>query len=111
MAEDHIKKSIDEYLAASPWFRERENRDEGLLVLLRGQYLGLENAIRMGVLKSDETIHILRRFASMDRLWRMALQNNPALRGTDYEDKEDLEAEVQSDLGYNIAVGRKQERL
>lgn len=38
--------------------------------------------------------------SSLDRAWRKMLQENPELRGTDYDDKEMLEQDKQLELGY-----------
>ena len=39
---------------------------------------------------------------TMDRAWRKTLEDHPALRGTDYKEKDRLERKVIEDLGYKI---------
>lgn len=49
---------------------------------------------------SKEAYNYVRRIKSAEREWRKVLQENPHLRGSDYGDKDRLEAEKQIELGY-----------
>ncbi len=96
-----IKESVEDYLRAEPKFRERKNKDRGMVNMLMKRYGGLNEVIVAGVLSKDAIIAIVQDYATMDRSWRQALEHNPDLRGTDYDEKVRLEQEKQLELGYS----------
>jgi hypothetical protein len=95
-----IKDRIIEYLEEQPLFRERSNKDRGIVNLLSKRHKALGAAIEQGIISKEEVTRIVQDYASMDRAWRQALEHNPALRGSDYAEKERLEQEKQIELGY-----------
>ncbi len=95
-----IKQTIANYLETEERFRERKNKDRGIVNLLMRRFPHLDKAIKDGVLSKDQVIDLVQDYTSMDRAWRQTLEQQPELRGTDYDDKERLEQEKQIDLGY-----------
>lgn len=96
----NLKQSVQDYLEDDPRFRERSNKDKGIVNLLARKYHVLHNAMNDGLITRDMLVAIIQDASTADRCWRQALQNNPNLRGTDYEDKKILEQEKQLELGY-----------
>ena len=97
---EEIKTKLEQV----PRFRERKDRDYFLNIMtLRN--LGL---IDDKPIKADDVITIpvmkLRRYGvvygSYERYWRQCLEQNPSLRGSDYNTKEELEQEKKMELGY-----------
>ena len=94
-----LKIQIEEYLEKQPLFRERKNKDRGIVNLLINRY-GLHHAIERGILTKERITAIVQDHASMDRMWRKSLEENPKWRGKDYDDKDQLEKAKMSELGY-----------
>lgn len=90
------KKAVHQYLVDEPRFRERSNRERGIVNLLIKKYPVLAEVPK------DVMIKAVHDFSSMDRSWRKILEETPKLRGTDYGDKESLEKLYQAELGYKI---------
>lgn len=97
-----LRNLVEDYLREEPRFRERKNKDRGIVNLLINRW-GLHHAIERGEITKDRLVAIVQDFASMDRAWRKALEENPSLRGLDYDKKDELEARHMKDLGYNIS--------
>lgn len=95
-----LKYLVEDYLKEQSLFRERKNKDRGIVNLLINRY-GLHHAIERGEITKDRIIALVQDYASMDRAWRKTLEDQPMLRGTDYDDKDDLEAKKMAELGYN----------
>ncbi len=95
-----IKVSVEEYLKSEPKFRERKNKDRGVVNLLGRRYGSLGVLLKRGEISVDTLVAVIQDAYSMDRAWRQALEHNPDLRGTDYDDKVRLEQEKQLELGY-----------
>ena len=91
-----LKDLVKSYLEEEPLFRERKNKDRGIVHLLIDRY-GLN-------LTESRLIALVQDYASMDRMWRQILQQNPELRGSDFKDKEKLEQEKQAELGYKTTT-------
>lgn len=93
-----LGKDVYDYLVTEPRFRERRNKDRGIVNLIIKKYPPLADAPR------EHLIVAMQDYASMDRAWRQILsrETNAHLRGKDYEDKEELETEAQRELGYNV---------
>lgn len=96
------KQKIIDYLEREPLFRERKNKDKGIVNLLRKQYRGLDEALLEHLITKDEVVAMLQDYAALDRAWRQALEKREDLRGSDYDDKAELEKEAQRSLGYNV---------
>lgn len=97
-----IKDTVKEYLEVEPKFRERKNKDRGIVNLLMKRYSALKNAIDSGLIGKETLTAIVQDYASMDRAWRQILEQNQELRGKDYADKKRLEDQKLLELGYNI---------
>ena len=81
-----------EYLISTPEARERRFKDKHLVELLRNKYQG----------KVDENlVDICKDFDSLNRYWRLALAQNPKLRGEDYNNKKHYQDQKQISLGYD----------
>ena len=95
-----LKTTVHDYLVKQPLFRERRNKDRGIVNILISRHYKLGEAIRTGVLSKEFVIEAMKEFSSMDRYWRQALEQEPELRGRDYDDKEKVEQEAELSLGY-----------
>ena len=95
-----LKTKVQKYLENQPLFRERKNKDRGIVNLLIERYKPLSDAIESGMMSKDEVTAIVRDYASMDRSWRQILEHTPELRGSDYDEKTKLESEKLEELGY-----------
>lgn len=103
-----IKQQIINYLGEEPKFRERRNKDRGIVNLLMKRHGALRTAVESGMMGKDTLTAIVQDYASMDRAWRQALEQNDHLRGKDYDEKDHLEARKLEELGYRTpsAVGK-----
>lgn len=97
-----FKDEIIQTLKLSNWFKERKNKDRGIVRLLMRRYPGLREVVEKRIITEDNLIEMMRDYASLDRAWRQALEQNPELRGTEYEEKSKLEKQKQEELGYNV---------
>lgn len=88
------KKEVFDYLEQEPRFRERSNRERGIINLLLKRYP------KLAEVGKDTLIEFCHDFTSMDRCWRKILEEKKSFRGSDYQDKEELEEEARLDLGY-----------
>lgn len=87
-----IEKALRNY----PWFRERKDKNLGIAKLIVMKY-------HPWLAGNEEKLADLVVLAgTLDRAWRKILQDNPELRGLDYEDKAVLEQEKQMELGYEV---------
>jgi len=82
-----------EYLKQEPRARERANKNRALGNLIAKEY-GLE-------IDKSKMADIVGEVLSLDRKWRKILEENPDLRGSDYDKKEILEQEKMLELGYS----------
>lgn len=97
------KDIILETLESNPAFRERSRKDNGLVILLaRKHALTIGVALTANLFTRDDLIAFVQDYATYDRAWRQALERNPALRGSDYDSKDELEAKKMEELGYNV---------
>lgn len=96
---DEILEKLKNY----PRFRERKEKDIFISILV-ARKLGLVQ----GEVKPSTTVSIpfteypkfLQLSRTYDRYWRAILKSNESMRGTDYDQKEDLENDTLEDLGY-----------
>lgn len=102
-----LKYLVENYLREDSRFRERTNKDRGIVNLLINRY-GLHHAIERGEITKDRIIALVQDYASMDRYWRQCLEKNSELRGSDYEDKDVFEFKKLVELGYHApqAIGQ-----
>lgn len=106
-----IKSTVEKYLKDDVRFRERHNKDRGIVNLLMRRYKHLDEIVRVGAITKDQLTEIVQDYASMDRAWRQALEHNPDLRGQDYDDKVMLEQQKQVKLGYMPGYHQDQQKL
>ena len=74
--------------------RERKNKDRAIARLLQ------EEHVRTKEYPIDLLTEIVGEVLALDRYWRKILEERESLRGSDYGDKDKLEAEHQLDLNY-----------
>lgn len=91
---------VKKYLEVQPLFRERKNKDRGMVNLLMEQYPALKQVINEGIITKESLIAIVQDYATMDRAWRKILEEDEELRGSDYNDKDKLESKTMENLGY-----------
>lgn len=96
-----LRESVEKYLETAQPFRERKNKNVGIVNLLMRRHPLLNRAIEMDMLTKQDIVTMVEEYASMDRAWRKVLEERPELRGSDYEDKAELEKETRLELGYN----------
>ena len=94
-----LRNKIEEYLVREPLFRERKNKNRGIVNLLIDRY-NLKELIINGHLSKDKMVAMVQDYASMDRSWRKTLEERPELRGDDYGEKDELEEKKLEELGY-----------
>lgn len=94
-----LKNIVEHRLEISEPFRERKNKDEGIVNLLIRRY-GLQPAIDRREINKDGIVALVQDYATMDRAWRKVLEEREDLRGKDYGDKDRLEQEKMKQLGY-----------
>ena len=97
-----LKDLVKSYLEEQSLFRERKNKDRVIVNLLINRY-GLHHAIDRGEITKDRIVALVQDYASMDRAWRKTLEENPSLRGKDYDEKYELEIRTMAGLGYNVS--------
>jgi len=89
-----IYEKMEILLRGDPQAREREHKDKYFARILRNNLPGLEHVDEVALIES------FRRYATYDRAWRKVTQDNPELRGKDYNNKFHLEANKLKELGY-----------
>ena len=91
-----------DYLKSEPRARERKNKNRAIGNLAWNQYshnIGDNMGVRV-IADKNKIIDMVGEVLSLDRKWRKILEENPDLRGTDYQDKARLEEEKLQELGY-----------
>ncbi|MFA5050979.1 MAG: hypothetical protein WC499_02590 [Patescibacteria group bacterium] len=91
-----LKQRVNKYLLEQPLFRERKNKDRGLVNIL------IEKYPTLATIQKEILVDMVKDYNSMDRSWRQTLEHSPQLRGSDYEDKVILEQEKMLSLGYGV---------
>ena len=87
-----LSEKLQKYLEIQPLARERAKKNRAIGNVLIETY-GLE--------LSKESMEILvKDILSLDRSWRKILEDNPSLRGTDYQEKDACELRKIKELGY-----------
>lgn len=95
--------NIETYLKQQPLARERANKNRAIGNIIRENY-GLE----IDKLKMQD---IVGEILTLDRKWRKLLEENPELRGSDYNQKEILSQEKQIQLGYQPNYYKDNQKL
>ena len=101
-----VREIIEQELRGNPWMRERSNKDHGMAQLLSLRYGLGERGVSL-----DTITALIRDYGGMDRAWRRTLQENPELRGSDYEKdgaKDRLEQKKMLELGYEVGNPKKE---
>lgn len=88
------------YLESEPRFRERENKNRGIVNLLLKKYP------QFAGLKKETLISFTKDASSYDRAWRRCLELNEGLRGSDYNKKTMLQQKKILELGYQPGIKR-----
>ena len=96
-----MRHLVEDYLQDQPLFRERKNKDRGIVNLLINRY-GLHHAIERGEITKTRLVALVQDFSTMDRAWRKTLEEKAHLRGSDYDEKDELENKAMHGLGYNV---------
>lgn len=90
--EDQVKSKLVQH----PQYRERHKKVEFMARWLHNKYPTI-----LGSVEKLKTIEdMVDEVISVERYWRKVLQENPELRGSDYQDKARVEQKVQIGLGY-----------
>jgi hypothetical protein len=100
-----FKQKVKEYLENEPRFRERSNKDRGIINMLIIKYPMISS------IRKETFISIVQDYSTMDRYWRQILDENEGLRGRDYVDKKRLVQEKQIELGYEVGYNRDMKSL
>lgn len=97
-------KKVYGYLEKEPLFRERKNKDRGLVNMLAKKYGILDRLMEQKIVSKETLVAIMQDYATADRAWRQILSRsgNAHLRGKDYASKEELEKQKQRELGYHV---------
>lgn len=89
-----VYDEVKSLLQREPRARERKNKDRGIRLLLLARFPELENVPK------DILVQAFREYSSYDRAWRKTTEENPELRGADYNEKFRLEENKKEELGY-----------
>lgn len=106
-----LSKNVKDYLEREPKFRERKNKDRGIINLLMKKYPEIRRAVETQEIRKETITAMVQDYASMDRAWRQVLERNEHLRGADYAEKVKLEQEKQIELGYTPGFYRDVKKL
>ena len=100
-----LRQKEKNYLENEIRFRERKNKNRGIINLLREKY-PIFNSF-----SKEQLIDFILDFTTCDRHWRKILFEEPNLRGTDYDEKKKLSQEMQLGLGYEPGYYQNIKRL
>ena len=89
-----MKQKLKQLLTSTPLARERKYRYHTIRKLLKETYPQLKE------IPKETMLQICRDVLNLDRTIRQVQQENPNLQGKDYQDKHELEAIKQQELGY-----------
>lgn len=94
-----MKKHLSQmkaYLELQPLARERKNKNRGIVNIL------IETYPSLSTLPKEYLVDVVADAMTLDRSYRKILETCPELRGSDYHQKDELETEMQGELGYNV---------
>lgn len=89
-----IYQEIKDYCGREPKCRERSLHQRGMVNLLLKKYPEL------AIVEKEMLINFAKDFESYTRAWRLLLQDEPSMRGNDYNLKSALEVNKKVELGY-----------
>lgn len=92
-----MKDKLKQLLIGKPEARERRYRYHAIRAILVSAYPQLKE------ISKETMLQICRDMVKLDRELRKIQQDNPHLRGSDYEDKHELEAVAKEELGYKVS--------
>jgi len=90
---------VKDYLENEVQFRERKNKDRGIMNILVTRH-GLTSLVKDGIITKEKLVRLIQDYTVMDRAWRQILEQTPYLRGSDYKKKDELENKKLVSLGY-----------
>lgn len=90
-----IYEIVKRELELSPWSRERCNKNKFVARLLWKKWRIDEGRLHLGILED-----MISDVSSYARMWQKVLQENPELRGKDYDTKFKVVQKKQLELGY-----------
>lgn len=90
----HLKGDMEQFLKAVPKARERRKKDKAIAAILQKKHSALLD------IPLEKLEPMMTEVLALDRYWRLLLKNNPDLRGSDYDTKEEYEEKAKEDLGY-----------
>ena len=88
------------YLQDEPRARERKNKDRALINLLAKEYGFILRGLEDRTITKDALTNFVGDILYYDRKWRLILEQEPHLQGSDYGDKSKLEEKTKVELGY-----------
>ncbi len=101
------RKIVHRKLKDDESFRIRKAKYHGIVSLLQdGNYPWIR-----GQFSSQTIVNLCVDFMSMNRMWNKILQEEPELRGYDYDDKTTLKQEAQLDMGYEVSYHENVKKL
>lgn len=87
-----MRETIKKHLEDNTSFRERRNKNKGIAELVAKKY---------GIyIPEDQKADFVTDIMNADRYWRMELSENPAVRGSDWKTKDEMEQKKVMELGY-----------
>jgi hypothetical protein len=95
-------QKVERYLEEQPLFRERRNKDRGIVNILLKDYSSLNRLVDEGMIHKEILIEFVQQYNSLDRYWRKTLELREDLRGKDYNEKYDLALNKMDELGYEV---------
>ena len=99
------KDAVEDFLKREPRFRERVNKDKGIVSMLMNMRNLNEAKDKFGnFITLQKLVEFVQDYATMDRAWRQLLERNEKYRGNDYEEKDKLEVKKLAQLGYSVPV-------
>lgn len=84
-----------DYLKKEPRARERRNKNRAIGNIILGNCFPLYESV-----DKERMADMVGQVLSLDRKWRKILEDNPNLRGTDYDEKQILEEKKMLELDY-----------
>ena len=99
-----LTQELEIYLRDEPRARERSNKDIVFVNLLR---------YKLGLIDIDKKklVDLVKLSRTLDRCWRKLLEENPAYRGNDYNQKDILEQKKELELGYEVGYHQDKKLL
>lgn len=100
-----MKELVTKFLEDTPLARERKNRARAIWRILETKYQPMES------MSLDKFTMFQPEMDSISRYIRMIQEDRVDLRGKDYSDKDKLEAQTLTTLGYQPKMWQEEESL